>query len=82
MQEKIEERHKEITHIQNTIWAMYKDFLTDHDMKKWNDGMGKLTQEYYEKGDPQLLTFCQHLLISWTPIISGFAEEYYGGGKR
>lgn len=79
MQEKIEERHKEITHIQNTIWAMYKDFLADHDMKKWNEGMGKLTKEYAEKCDQQLLSFCQNLLITWCPIISGFEEEFRKG---
>ena len=55
---------EDIKHIQNTIWTMYKDFLSDHDMKKWNDGMGKLTQEYYEKGDPQILTLFQNLEIT------------------
>jgi len=79
MQEKIEERHKEISHIQNTIWAMYKAYLLDHDMKKWNDGMGKLTKEYADNGDEQLLTFVQWLLITWCPIISGFAEEFRKG---
>ena len=74
MQEKIED----IKHIQNTIWAMYKAYLADHDMKKWNEEMEKLTQEYYKKGDEQLLSFCQNLLITWCPIISGFAEEFRG----
>lgn len=78
MQEKIEERHKEISHIQNTIWAIYKAYLSDHDMKKWNDGMGNLTKEYADKGDQQLLTFVQWSLITWCPIISGFAEEFRG----
>lgn len=76
MQEKIEERHKEISHIQNTIWAMYKDFLSNHDMKKWNDGMGSLTKEYVDKGDQQLYTFVQWSLISWCPIINGCLEEF------
>ena len=53
MQGKIEERHKEITHIQNTIWAMYKDFLSDHDMEAYNRKMGELSKEYYDKGDKQ-----------------------------
>lgn len=79
MQEKIEKGHKEITHIQNTIWGMYKAYLSDHDMKKWNDGMGKLTQEYTDKGDEQLLMFVQWSLITWCPIISGFAEEFNKG---
>ena len=76
MQGKIEERHKEITHIQNTIWAMYKDFLSDHDMQAYNRKMGELSKEYYDKGDKQLLSFCQNILISWCPVINGFAEEF------
>ena len=75
----VEEKHKDITHIQNTIWAMYKDYLEDHDMKKWNKGMGKVTQEYYKNGDEQILTFVQWFLITWCPIISGFAEEFRKG---
>ena len=71
MQGKIEERHKEITHIQNTIWAMYKDFLSDHDMEAYNRKMGELSKEYYDKGDKQLLSFCQNI-----PVINGFAEEF------
>ena len=76
MQEKIEERHKEISHIQNTIWTMYKDFLSDHDMTAYNRKMGELTKEYYDKKDKQMLSFCQNILISWCPIINGFAEEF------
>ena len=45
MREKIEERHKEISHIQNTIWAMYKDFLSDHDMTAYNRKMGDEPRE-------------------------------------
>lgn len=79
MQEKIEERHKEITRIQNMIWAMYKDFLSDHDMAAYNRKMGELTKEYYDKGDKQQLSFCQNILIAWCPIINGFAEEFRKG---
>lgn len=75
MQEKIED----IKHIQNTIWAMYKDFLVNHDMKKWNEEIGKLTKEYADKGDEQLLTFVRWSLITWCPIINGFAEEFRKG---
>lgn len=79
MQEKIEERHKEISHIQNTIWAMYKDFLLDYDMVAYNQKIISLTKEYYDKDDKQLLSFCQNLLISWCPIINGLAEEFRNG---
>ena len=76
MQEEIKIKHNEITHIQNTIWAMYKDFLEDHDMKKYNQRMKELAGEYCDKGDQQLLTFCQHSLITWTPVINGLAEYF------
>lgn len=79
MQEKIKERHKEISHIQNTIWALYKGYLTDHDMKKWNDGIISLAKEYVDKGDQKLLTFVRWLVITWCPIINGLAEEFRKG---
>lgn len=65
-----------IKHIQNTVWGMYKAFLSDHDMKAYSRKAGELTGEYAEKGDQQLLTFCQHLLITWCPVINTFAEEF------
>lgn len=72
MQEKLED----IKYIQNTIWAIYKCFLTDHDMKAYNREIGELTKKYTEKGDKQLLSFCQNLLISWCPIMNALAEEF------
>lgn len=79
MQEKIEERHKEIAHIQNTLWAMYKDFLSNHDMDAYNQKMRDLAKEYYDKGDKLLLSFCQYLIFSWAPVINEFAEEFRKG---
>lgn len=74
MQEKLED----IKYIQNTIWGMYKDFLLDHSMKKWNDGMQNLVSKYVDKGDAQLFSFVQNLLITWSPIIAGFSKEFNG----
>jgi len=74
MQEKAAEMHREITHIQNTVWAMYKDFLEDHDMKAYNRKTGELAKEYRDKGNSCLLTFCQWTLITWAPVINGLAE--------
>lgn len=79
MQEKREKRHKEISHIQNSIWVMYREFLENHDMAAYNRKIGELSKEYYDKGDKQLLSFCQNILISWCPIINGFAEEFRKG---
>ncbi len=76
MQEEIKNRYNEITHIQNTIWKMYKDFLEDHDMRKYNQGMKELVEEYCEKDDQQLLAFCQWSFITWAPVINGLAEYF------
>lgn len=75
MQEKIED----IKNIQNTIWAMYKDFLANHDMKAYNRKMRDLSKKYSEKGDQQLISFVQGAFITWCPIINGFAEEFRKG---
>ncbi len=65
-----------IKYIQNTVWKMYKDFLADHDMREYNRKMGELAKEYQNKGDGQLLSFCQNILISWAPVINALAEEF------
>lgn len=75
MQEKIED----IKYIQNTIWTMYKDYLSNHDMAAYNRKVEELSKEYCNKGDKQLLSFCQNLLISWAPVINAFAEEFKKG---
>lgn len=76
MQEKIEERHKEITHIQNTIWAAYKDFLVDQNVKAYTQKMSLLTKKYQEKGDLLLKSFAENEAITWCPVINEFAEEF------
>lgn len=75
----VEEKTDCIKHIQNSIWTMYKDFLSDHDMVAYNRKMGELTNLYADKGDKQLLSFCQDVFISWCPIINEFAEEFRKG---
>ncbi len=75
-------KEEEIKNIQNTIWAMYKSYLADHDMKEYNRKMGELSREYSKKGDRQLLDFCNGLLITWAPIIRGFAMEFNGSREN
>lgn len=72
-------KKEDIKNIQNTIWTMYKDYLSDHDMEAYNRKMGELSKEYRDKGDMQLLSFCQNLLISWAPVINAFAKEFKKG---
>lgn len=76
MHEKIKKRHEEIVDAQNTIWAMYKDFLSDHDMAEYNRKRVELIRKYKEKGDEQLANFCYGVIFNWTPIIMSFGEEF------
>lgn len=76
MQEKIEERHKEITHIQNTIWAAYKDFLVDQNVKAYTQKMSLLTKKYHDMGDSLLMHFAENEAITWSPVINEYAEEF------
>lgn len=76
MQEKIEERHKEISHIQNTIWAAYKDFLSDQNVKAYTKKMSLLTKKYQDMGDSLLTSFAENEAITWSPVINKFAEEF------
>ena len=76
MTEKAEELHKEIMYIQNSIWGMYKDFLADHDMGKYNQRKRELEREYLEKGDKTLYIYCQSILFDWASVMSRFAKIF------
>ena len=76
MQEKIEERHKKIAHIQNTIWAIYKTFLNNHDMVEYNNRWTELMIKYRNRADEELFSFCKYQFITWDPIIRMFGAEF------
>lgn len=81
MQGKIEEMHKNMTHIQNTIWSAYKEFLADQDMKAYTRKMAELVKEYQDSGNLLLASFAENEAITWCPVINGFAEEFGKEGK-
>ena len=76
MQGRVRERHEEIAHIQNAVWKMYKDFLSDHDMAAYNSKAVKLAKKYQDKGDGLLFEFCKDLLFDWSKIINTFSDEF------
>ena len=76
MQKKIEERHKKITHIQNTIWEIYKTFLNNHDMAEYNQRWTELMEQYRNRADEELFSFCKCQFIKWEPIIRMFGAEF------
>ena len=82
MQEKIEERHKEITHIQNTIWEIYKTFLSNRDMDEYNHKWTELMEQYRNREDEEFFSFCKCQFITWEPIIRMFGAEFRNGGDK
>ena len=67
----------EIKYIQNTLWAMYKESEKSGNAKAYTDRAAELCKRYKDR--PELLCFCQNLLISWTPIINMLAENCRNG---
>ena len=65
-----------IKHIQNTLWAMYKEFLENHSVSDYNTKAKQLVDYYFD--NKEMLTFCQNLIITWAPVINALAEEYRG----
>lgn len=64
---------EDIKHIQNTLWAMYKEFLADRSVREWTRKGEALAREYAGKKNR---SFCENLLVTWTPVINGLAEEF------
>lgn len=81
MQEKIEERHKKVAHIQNTIWDIYKTFLDSHDIAEYDRRWSELMEKYRNKADEEFFSFCKCQFISWEQIIRNFAEEFRNSGQ-
>lgn len=67
---------EDIKHIQNALWAMYKEFLADHSVREWTLKGEALVHEYAGK---KIRSFCENQLITWTPVINGLAEEFRDG---
>ena len=76
MQEKIEEKHKKIAHIQNTIWQIYKTFLDNHDMEEYNDSWTELMLQYRNRENEEFFSFCKCQFIVWEPIVRMFGVEF------
>ena len=64
----------DIKFIYNTLAVMYKEFITTYDMKRYNDQASELCKKYKDR--QELLTFCQNLVVTWTPIINLLVEQH------
>lgn len=79
MREKIVNIHKGISQIQNAIWAAYKEFLDNQDMKAFNRRMTDLATEYRDSGNLLLASFVENEIITWCPVMNIIAEEFRKG---
>lgn len=68
---------KNVKDIQNTLWAIWKGFLEDHSVRRYNEKAQELVRKY--KGNEDMLLFCQSLIITWTPVIHRQAEKFRNG---
>lgn len=75
MQEKIEEKCKEISHIQNTLWKIYKEFSAKGNAEEWCNKTAALVNEY----DGDMGWFCKNLVVSWKTTIDGIAGDMRNG---
>lgn len=73
----LQEKLDAVRHIQNALWGMYKEFLSDHDVRAYTGKAAALMREY--GGREEMLHFAQNLAISWAPVISGLAGDFREG---
>ena len=66
-----------VKNIQNTLWAMYKEFQSTHNMVNYNAQAKELCEKYH--GKPILGSFCANQIITWAPVINQLAEDYRNG---
>ena len=58
----------DIKYIQNYIWEMYKDFNKELNVTNYENRAEALCEKY--KDNQLLLSFCQNMFVSWTPVIN------------
>lgn len=69
----MEERIKKIY---NGCWHNYKLYLSDHDMKAYNERSGELFEQFGEQTD------IQNLLLWFAPVVNKIHEQYLQAGGR
>lgn len=70
----MEEKIDDIKNIQNTLWRIYKEFLEDHNVKKYTEKAAALVHKYSGKKD--MMLFAQTLILSWVPVINSLKADF------
>lgn len=68
--EKMNKKEERIKAIYNDCWAIYKQYLADHDMGKYNLHKDELYEKY--NGEPDI----EGLLFWWAARVQGLHDEY------
>jgi hypothetical protein len=66
----MEEKVKEI---QNSVWGLYKDYLSTKNVKKFTDEATKLNKKYSD--DELTHMFSLSLILSYTLIVNRMANQ-------
>lgn len=82
MQEKIEERHKKIAHIQNTIWEIYKTFLNNHDITEYEHKWAELLKTYQNINDEEVFFILQMPICIMGAASEEFCKDIQEIGKE
>lgn len=69
-------KEERIKAIYNDCWAIYKQYLTDHDMGKYNLHKDELFAKYNGEAD------IAGLLFWWAGRVQGLHDEYVRGAKN
>lgn len=68
-------KEERIKAIYNDCWAIYKQYLADHDMGKYNLHKDELFAKYNGETD------IEGLLFWWAARVQGLHDEYVRGNK-
>ena len=70
----VEQTHVCIMDIQNSVWAVYREFLNGHQVPEYTEKSAALVEKY--KNNKDMMLFAQILIMAWVPVINGIAEDF------
>lgn len=72
MDKRIENLHKKISDVYNTLWDAYKKYLGDHSVRHINSAADALEEKYQD--DKTVLQFIWYQKASWSGPVEQIKE--------
>lgn len=72
MEEEVMHIHDGVKTIQNEMWSAYKQYLSDQDVKKFNNAAWSIIHRYKEGSAEE--TFARYLLFAFAPVVNTMAK--------